>query len=47
MYVGIDVGGTKTLVTALTDRGEIVESIKFPTPPVYKNFLLELAHTLA
>jgi predicted NBD/HSP70 family sugar kinase len=47
MYVGVDVGGTKTLVTALTDAGEIVESTKFPTPVNYKNFLLELRHTLA
>lgn len=47
MYVGVDVGGTKTLVAALTDAGEIVESYKFPTPVNYKNFLLEMQHTLA
>lgn len=47
MYVGVDVGGTKTLVAVLTDNGEIVESTKFPTPTNYKNFLLELRHTLA
>ena len=47
MYVGIDVGGTKTLVTVLSAKGKIVEQAKFPTPPIYSNFVLELAHTLA
>ena len=46
MYVGIDIGGTKTLVTVLTADGEIRERFKFPTPPNYGHFLLELAHTL-
>ncbi|MDL2342279.1 MAG: ROK family protein [Patescibacteria group bacterium] len=46
MYVGIDIGGTKTLVAVLTNDGKIVESIKFPTPAKYSNFLLELAHTV-
>lgn len=47
MYVGVDVGGSKTLIAALTDTGEIVESHKFPTPPNYHHFLLEVSHTLA
>lgn len=47
MYIGVDVGGTKTLVAVLTNDGVIVESHKFSTPPNYKNFLLELQHTLA
>jgi len=47
MYVGVDVGGTKTLVAVLTDKGVIVESRKFPTPRNYHNFLLELRHCLA
>lgn len=46
MYLGIDVGGTKTLVAALTNDGEIVEQIKFPTPKNYDHFLLELRHAL-
>ncbi|MBC7708261.1 ROK family protein [Polaromonas sp.] len=46
MYVGIDIGGTKTLVAVLTNEGKIVESVKFPTPKKYSNFLLELAHTV-
>jgi predicted NBD/HSP70 family sugar kinase len=47
MYVGIDIGGTKTLVTVLNPSGKIVEQFKFPTPLKYSNFLLELAHTMA
>jgi glucokinase len=44
MYVGVDVGGTKTLVAALDDSGVIKESKKFPTPKSYEHFLLELKH---
>ena len=44
MYVGIDVGGTKTLIASLDDHGVILESRKFPTSPDYKQFLLELRH---
>jgi predicted NBD/HSP70 family sugar kinase len=47
MYLGVDVGGTKTLVAVLNDDGVISEKVKFPTPKKYDNFLLELRHTLA
>lgn len=47
MYVGIDVGGTKTLVAVLSNNAEIVEQTKFPTPKNYDAFLLELRHALA
>jgi glucokinase len=47
MYLGIDVGGTKTLVAVLNNHGEILESRKFPTARNYTNFLLELRHTIA
>ncbi|CAN5345991.1 ROK family protein [soil metagenome] len=47
MYLGIDVGGTKTLVASLNNHGEIVESRKFPTEKNYDHFLLELRHALA
>ena len=30
MYLGIDVGGTKTLVATLDDNGVLLESQKFP-----------------
>jgi len=47
MYLGIDIGGTKTLVACLDKRGTIVDSYKFPTPPKYPDFLKELAATVA
>jgi predicted NBD/HSP70 family sugar kinase len=47
MYVGVDVGGTKTLVAVLDDHGVIQQSRKFPTPTDYKQFLLELRHAAA
>jgi glucokinase len=43
MYLGVDVGGTKTLVACLDEHGAIIESAKFPTPSVYGVFLRELA----
>ncbi|MGC1177183.1 MAG: ROK family protein [Candidatus Saccharimonadales bacterium] len=45
MYVGVDIGGTKTLVAVLDDHGVITEKIKFPTPQKYKVFLEQLATT--
>jgi glucokinase len=47
MYIGVDVGGTKTLVSVFTQAGKISEQVKFPTPKSYAHFLLELRHTLA
>lgn len=47
MYLGIDIGGTKTLVALLSDRGEIIESQKFATPKVYPVFLQSLAKSVA
>lgn len=45
--MGVDIGGTKTLVAALTNEGVISESIKFPTPVSYDNFFKELTKTVA
>jgi len=47
MYVGIDIGGTKTLVAALDSNGVIKERVKFPTPKKYDEFLTELKNTLS
>ena len=47
MYIGIDIGGTKTLVASLSDQGVIDQAIKFPTPKLYTDFLAELTKTLA
>lgn len=46
MYITIDIGGTKTLVARMKKNGEIDESIKFPTPADYKQFVKELAENV-
>jgi len=46
MYIGIDIGGTKTLVAALDKNGVIAASVKFPTPKNYNDFLEELTRVL-
>lgn len=46
MYLGIDVGGTKTLVASLTNEGVITESFKFPTPHDYAEFVTQLTETI-
>jgi glucokinase len=43
MYLGIDVGGTKTLVAVLDGRGVITEQTKFPTPTSYADWRDQLA----
>ncbi len=46
MYIAIDLGGTKTLIGLLDDSGNVVNSIKFPTPTDYKQFLVELKQNI-
>ena len=46
MYLGIDVGGTKTLAATLTNEGVITESVKFPTPHNYHEFITQLEATI-
>ncbi len=46
MYLGIDVGGTKTLVASLDDSGVILAQQKFPTPQDYQEFLAELSRSI-
>jgi predicted NBD/HSP70 family sugar kinase len=47
MYLGIDIGGTKTLVASLDKHGVINASVKLPTPKTYTEFLKELAVCVA
>ncbi len=47
MYLGIDIGGTKTLVAVLDQGGVITESSKFPTPPNYSDWKKSLANNVA
>ena len=42
MYVGLDIGGTKTLVAVFDDTGVITEQFKFPTPTDYEQFVHDL-----
>lgn len=42
MILGVDIGGTKTLLGVFDDQGEVVETLKFPTPKEYGAFLAEL-----
>ncbi len=46
MYLGIDIGGTKTLVATLDDNGVIQERQKFPTPKDYAEFGKALAEVV-
>ena len=39
MYLGIDIGGTKTLIARMDNDGVIVESKKYLTPKKYSEFL--------
>jgi predicted NBD/HSP70 family sugar kinase len=47
MYLGIDIGGTKTLVATLDRHGVITHSIKFPTPVKYVEWVTQLADVVA
>ncbi len=47
MYLGVDIGATKTLVAALDEQADIIEQVRFPTPEKYEQFLNELRQTLA
>jgi predicted NBD/HSP70 family sugar kinase len=47
MYLGIDIGGTKTLVAALNNDGVIRERFQFPTPKKYVDFKENLADAVA
>lgn len=46
MYLGIDIGGTKTLVATLSDNGEITDSRRFPSNHDYEQFLRDLGENL-
>lgn len=42
MYLGIDIGGTKTLIALFSKRGRIIKRKKFRTPQGSKTFLRKL-----
>lgn len=47
MYIAIDVGGTKTLISTVDKKGSVKESIKFKTPKKYEDFLFKLEKNVA
>lgn len=47
MYLGIDIGATKTLIAVFTNAGKIIEKIKFPTHKEYFTFRKDLANNVA
>src|ERR1700689_4475959 len=46
MYLGVDIGGTKTLVGLLDDQGVILHQKKFPTPQIYEEEIDEIVNTV-
>lgn len=47
MYLTVDIGGTKTLLARMKKNGKIEDSIKFPTPKNYKDFVTQLEDNVA
>lgn len=47
MYLGIDVGGTKSLIAAFKTDGTLLEKQRFPTPSSYDEWLTAVAAALA
>ncbi len=46
MYLGIDIGGTKTLLAVFNKDGNLKNKIKFATPEQYHSFLKQLQDNL-
>ncbi len=46
MYLGIDIGGTKTLLASFKADGTLLDTVKFKTPKEYKDFLLRLRENI-
>ncbi len=46
MYLGVDVGGTKTLLAVFTEDGQLKQTLKFETPKDYNKFLETLADNI-
>ncbi len=45
MLLGIDMGGSKTLMAAFDDSGQIIHQVKIKTAPEYQQFLTDLENT--
>lgn len=47
MYLGIDIGGTKTLIGVFNSHGDLTSQSKFLTPHDYTQFIKETAKVIA
>lgn len=45
MYIGVDIGGTKTLISQFSEDGELLEKVRFETPKDYEDFIAEFKKT--
>ena len=46
MYIGVDIGGTKTLIALLDSAGKILKHQKYPTDERFSDFSKDLVHAL-
>ena len=46
MYIGVDIGGTKTLIALMTAEGKITKHQKYPTDEKFKDFSVDLIQAL-
>ncbi|HEX9594986.1 MAG TPA: ROK family protein [Candidatus Saccharimonadales bacterium] len=46
MYIGVDIGGTKTLIALLNSAGKILKHQKYPTDERFGDFAKDLVHAL-
>ena len=46
MYIAVDIGGTKTLVAAYSEEGDVLASEKNPTQREYPDFIKELTEVI-
>lgn len=42
MIIGVDIGGTKTLIAVFAENGKLLEEFRFATNPNYEQFLQEI-----
>lgn len=46
MIIGVDIGGTKTLVAEFNDEGKLGHMVKFPTPKNPEDFFTQITQTI-
>lgn len=46
MYIGVDIGGTKTLIALMDTNGQILKHQRYPTKEKFPDFSKDLVHSL-